>query len=130
VYILLYSVGFATWRDEFEWDEHKSEENLRLRGFDFAFATLVFDDGARVVNEDLRKDYGERRWVTIGVADGVHLTVVYTDREPGVRGRDRTYTRPARRIISARRSKRSERAEYEKRIKKITDEFGPNPGPR
>jgi len=27
----------------FAWDRSKSAENLRLRGFDFAFATLVFD---------------------------------------------------------------------------------------
>ena len=122
-------MAFETWRDEFEWNEHKSDENLRLRGFDFAFATLIFD-GLQVTREDRRKDYGERRWVAVGVADGVHLTVVYTDREPGVRVRDRTYTRPARRIISARRSKRSERAEYEKAFKKFTDRFTPQPGTR
>ena len=27
----------------FEWDPRKSAENLDRRGFDFAFATLVFD---------------------------------------------------------------------------------------
>ena len=118
-------MAFETWRDEFEWNEHKSDENLRLRGFDFAFATLIFD-GPRVVVEDVRRDYGERRWVAIGVADGVHLTVVYTDRLAGVRGRDRTYTHPARRIISARRSNRSERARYEKGI----TNFSPQPGAR
>jgi uncharacterized DUF497 family protein len=27
----------------FEWDEAKSEANLRERGFDFAYAALIFD---------------------------------------------------------------------------------------
>ena len=60
----------------FEWDEVKSDTNLRDRGFDFAFASLVFD-GPTVEVEDRRADYGERRIVAIGLADGLHLTVVY-----------------------------------------------------
>jgi uncharacterized DUF497 family protein len=27
----------------YEWDPEKSEANLRERGFDFAFASLIFD---------------------------------------------------------------------------------------
>ena len=27
----------------FEWDEAKSAANLRTRGFDFAYAALIFD---------------------------------------------------------------------------------------
>jgi len=57
--------------------------------------------------EDRRRDYGERRMVAIGVADGLHLTVVYTDRQQGS-------GRVTRRIISARRSSRHERKIYEK----------------
>lgn len=90
----------------FEWDEDKSDTNLDERGFDFAFASLVFD-GPTVEVEDHRQDYGERRVVAIGVADGVHLTVVYTDRQGA--------TGPVtRRIISARRSSRHERKIYQK----------------
>ena len=85
----------------FTWDERKSETNLRERGFDFAFASLIFD-GITVAVEDRRRDYGEKRMMAIGQADGIHLTVVYTDRadDGGV----------TRRIISARRSNRRERA--------------------
>jgi uncharacterized DUF497 family protein len=90
----------------FEWDEAKSETNLDERGFDFAFASLIFD-GPMVEVEDRRKDYGERRVVAIGIADGVHLTVVYTDREAAT-------AHAVRRIISARRSSRHERTIYEK----------------
>ena len=90
----------------FEWDEAKSETNLDEHGFDFAFASLIFD-GPTVEVEDRRRDYGERRVVAIGIADGVHLTVVYTDREV-------SRAQVARRIISARRSNRHERKIYEK----------------
>lgn len=72
-------------------------------GFDFAFASLIFD-GITVAVEDRRRDHGEKRMVAIGQADGVHLTVVYTDR-PDDRG-------GSRRIISARRSNRRERRIY------------------
>jgi uncharacterized DUF497 family protein len=64
----------------FEWDSAKSEANLQQRGFDFAFATLIFD-GPTFEVEDRRKDYGECRMVAIGLADGICLTVVYTDRK-------------------------------------------------
>jgi uncharacterized DUF497 family protein len=89
----------------FEWDEAKSEANLAERGFDFEFASLIFDTPTLEV-EDRRRDYGERRMVAIGVADGVHVTVVYTDRQ--------SPTGPVmRRIISARRSSRHERKIYQ-----------------
>ena len=84
---------------DFTWDAGKSDDNLRDRGFDFAFASLIFD-GVTVEVEDRRRDYGEKRMVAIGQADGIHLTVVYTDRDR------------ARRIISARRRNRRERQVY------------------
>lgn len=92
----------------YSWDVTKSRANLRERGFDFAFATLIFD-GPTVVREDLRRDYGERRFVAIGLADGLHLTVVFTDRV-------RADGELTRRIVSARRSNQRERREYEQRI--------------
>jgi uncharacterized DUF497 family protein len=92
----------------FEWDPEKSDANLQERGFDFEFATMVFECPT-LETEDLRKDYQERRILAIGVADGLHLTVVYTDR--GREGGDYV-----RRIISARRSNRRERRAYRKAI--------------
>jgi uncharacterized DUF497 family protein len=89
----------------FEWDEDKSDTNLAERGFDFAFASLIFD-GPTVEVEDRRLDYGERRVVAIGVADGLQVTVVYTDRH-------QTRGQVTRRIISARRSNRHERKIYQ-----------------
>lgn len=93
----------------FSWDPKKSAANLRTRGFDFAFATLVFD-GPTVEREDRRRAYGERRIVAIGLAGGVALTVVYTDRgesEPELE----------RRIIAAWRSNRRERQTYAQGLK-------------
>jgi uncharacterized DUF497 family protein len=88
----------------FIWDPRKSEANLAQRGFDFAFATLAFD-GPTLERDDQRADYGERRVIAVGLADGLHLTVVYTDR---FGGRD-----VVRRIISARRSNKRERRAYD-----------------
>ena len=90
---------------EFSWDHSKSEENLRLRGFDFEFASLVFQ-GTTLEREDSRSDYGEKRVIAVGVADGVELTVVFTDRPRLGGGLER-------RIISARRSNRHERQAYQ-----------------
>lgn len=87
----------------FEWDPRKSVQNLLERGFDFAFASQVFE-GITLEREDGRREYGEPRVVAIGMAAGVCLTVVFTDRESN--------GKPVRRIISARRSNRREREAY------------------
>ena len=87
----------------FAWDARKSSRNLRERGFDFEFATLIFD-GPTLERHDTRRDYGELRVVAIGLAQGFALTVVYSDRvEADV---------VARRIISTRMSNRRERQAY------------------
>ena len=51
------------------------------------------------------RNYGEKRVIALGIADGILLTVVYTDRVEG--GGD-----VVRRIISARVSNRRERKAY------------------
>lgn len=87
----------------FEWDEAKSEANLRERGFDFAYAALIFD-GPTLEWDDVRQDYGERRIQTIGQVDEDVLFVVYTWRGA------------ARRIISARLANRRERDAYREAV--------------
>lgn len=93
----------------FGWDGRKSTRNLRERGFDFEFATLIFD-GPTLEREDSRRHYGERRVIALGVAVGIGLTVVYTDRA-GVGDE------VVRRIISARVSSRREREAYRKAVR-------------
>lgn len=83
----------------FEWDERKSEANLRERGFDFAYAALMFE-GPMIEWDDARQDYGERRIQVVGRVEEDILVVVYTWRGA------------ARRIISARLASRRERDAY------------------
>jgi hypothetical protein len=95
----------------FEWDPAKSTRNWQQRGFDFAFASGVFDH-TYVEYDDTRRDYGERRVVAVGLADRVSLTVVFTDRvDPG--------GGVVRRVISARVSNRKERRRYAESLKAI-----------
>jgi hypothetical protein len=92
----------------FAWEARKSDRNLEARGFDFAFATQVFD-GPTLERVDTRRDYGERRVIAIGLAQAIPLTVVYTDRaEAG--------GEVVRRIVSARVSHRRERQAYKEAL--------------
>lgn len=79
----------------FEWNEAKSEKNLRERGFGFDVAASIFD-GPVIEWSDVREPWGEARVVDIGSAEGFILAVVYTDRDV------------VRRIISARRARKKE----------------------
>ena len=92
----------------FDWDGRKSNRNLDDRGFDFEFATQIFD-GRTLEREDTRRDYGERRVIAVGMAQDITLTVVYTDRAEAS-------GEVVRRIISARVSHRYEREAYESAI--------------
>ena len=100
MYIQTYADGRV-----FSWDRRKSDANLADRGFDFEFASAIFF-GPTLEREDARQDYGERRMVAIGSADGILLVVVYTDRATSCGGVER-------RLISARRASRRERIAYE-----------------
>ena len=84
---------------EFEWDEAKRQANILKHGIDFVDAIAIFS-GRVEESEDRRRDYGERRFLATGDADGSILRLVFTWR--GSR----------RRIISARRAKRYERRAY------------------
>lgn len=94
----------------FSWDARKSATNLKARGFDFDFASLIFD-GPTLEKEDRRHDYGERRTIAVGLAQGIALTVVYTDRPHPDRDTER-------RVISARRSNRHERQAFQAALRR------------
>ena len=81
----------------------------RIKGFDFEFATLVFE-GPTLEVKDRRRDRGEARIVAVGIAQDIALTVVYTDRQDAS-------TDVVRRIIAARRSNRREREAYQAAIR-------------
>jgi uncharacterized DUF497 family protein len=84
---------------EFEWDENKRYSNIEKHKIDFADAISIFEDIVYTVPDD-RKDYRERRFISIGLMSGLEITVVYTVRS-GIY-----------RIISARRSHPKERGKY------------------
>jgi uncharacterized DUF497 family protein len=54
----------------FSWDTRKSRRNLRDRGFDFEFATQIFD-AKTLERVDSRRDYGERRVIALAIAQDV-----------------------------------------------------------
>jgi len=86
---------------EFEWHEPKAAANLRDHGVSFELAKTVFRDPFAVERLDDRKDYGEERFVIVGMAAGsVVLYVAYTEREARIR------------IISARRATQIEQDDY------------------
>src|SRR5436190_11029516 len=83
----------------FEWDEAKSQQTFRDRGFGFDYAAAVFG-GLTLERQDMRRDYGETRTQAIGRVGIDILFAVYTDRGE------------VRHIISARRANRKERAQW------------------
>ena len=105
LYIQVYRIGVRS-----SSDSRKSEANLVARGFDFEFACLIFA-GTTLERLDDRKDYGESRVLAIGLAEGLHLTVAYTDRFAPDGDIER-------RIISTRRSNSRERKAYDQAVAK------------
>jgi uncharacterized DUF497 family protein len=74
---------------------------LQAHGVSFDLAKTVFKDPFAVERLDDREDYGEARFVLIGMAKGnVLLFVAYTEREDRIR------------IISARRVTQNEQDDY------------------
>jgi uncharacterized DUF497 family protein len=90
--------------DKFEWDEAKNRANLQKHGLDFADAEEMFRAGF-FYEPDTREDYGEKRWIGLGMARGRIAHVVFVER-----GADTI------RLISLRKASRRECEEYEKTI--------------
>jgi uncharacterized DUF497 family protein len=62
----------------FAWSEAKRELNLRQHALDFLDAPRVFD-GPTYTFEDDRFDYSEQRFVTLGVLEGIIVSIVHTE---------------------------------------------------
>ena len=78
----------------FEYDPVKSARNRAKHGIDFEQAKRLWED-PRFVEVDVA-EYGEVRYVALGVIDGKHWTAVFTRRGERIR------------IISVRRSRKKE----------------------
>lgn len=88
-----------------EWDPAKALANRTKHGIDFADAATVFSDPFHVAKLD-DYDGGEERWQAIGMSDGrLLLLVVHCHRDDD----DGEIIR----IISARRTTRAEKRDYE-----------------
>ncbi len=89
----------------FEWDPAKAVSNLRKHRVSFEIAMRAFSDPFALVEQD-RIEGGERRWQTLGMANGVVLLLVgHTVTDDG--------DVDVIRIISARRAEPRERRRYE-----------------
>ena len=86
---------------ELEWDEAKRENNLAKHGLDFSVALELFADYF-MERLDTRHEYGEDRWIALGMIHGETVVLVYTEREDKLRP------------ISLRKATATERSIYEK----------------
>jgi uncharacterized DUF497 family protein len=89
----------------YEWDEQKRLSNARKHGIDFRDTIQIFD-GDTVLMEDDRFDYGEQRFISLGLLQGRVIVVAHTE-QGGVT-----------RIISARKATNYEQEVY---IRTIAD---------
>lgn len=92
---------------EFEWHKAKADANLCAHGVSFDLAKTVFKDPFAIERLDDREDYGEVRFVMIGMAEGnILLFVAYTERK------NRKNNNESIRLISARRATQDEQDDY------------------
>ena len=94
---------------KFTWDDAKRRSYLTKHGMDFADAETVFE-GATFTFEDDRFDYGEQRFITLGMLKGVVVVIAYTERNHVVR------------IISMRKATKHEQEIY---FQSFADRLGP-----
>ena len=68
----------------FVWDEAKRRLNLRRHGIDFADADRIFR-GVTFTAEDTREDYGEQRFLTLGLLEDQVVSVAHTEQGEEIR---------------------------------------------
>lgn len=90
---------------KFEWNQEKNESNIAKHGLDFADAPRIFRLPLRITLDD-RQNYGEERWIGLGMLDGRIIVIVFT--EPDAE---------TLRIISLRKALPYERKLYEQYLK-------------
>ena len=89
----------------FEWDDVKNRENIRKHNLDFADAHQIFD-APMIGGIDRRADYGEERFIGIGLLRNFIVVVVFTEpREDTIR------------VISLRKALKYEREKFERAIR-------------
>ena len=84
---------------KFEWDEAKRQTNLSNHKFDFAEVEIVFS-GITFTFEDDRFEYGEDRFITLGLLRETVVVIAHTERNDTVR------------VISMRKATKNEQTHY------------------
>lgn len=64
--------------DGCEWNEAKSQWNLHIRGFDFEYASRLFDEDAVFRTVVSKQMHGEARYESLGLVEGRLLLVIWT----------------------------------------------------
>lgn len=85
---------------QFEWDFKKALKNQEKHGVRFEVVTRIFLDLNRIQWREERKDYGEQRYLSIGLIENREFVVVFTKRGEIIR------------IISARKANAREQRTY------------------
>lgn len=85
---------------DFEWDESKRQLIIEERRVDILYAALIFE-GPVLTRKDDRFEYGEERYVSIGLVEDECFVVVHTRRGNAIR------------LITAWKGGRDERAHHE-----------------
>ncbi len=88
---------------KFEWDEEKRRANLAKHGIDLADLEPLFG-GLTISVLDSRYNYGEFRFITLGVLNGIVMAIAHTETDEVLR------------IISARKATRYEEEIYFEKI--------------
>jgi uncharacterized protein len=90
----------------FEWDEAKRRSNLRDHEIDFAAVEKEEIFGRETVTRlDDRFEYGERRFLTLGLLKGEVVAITHTETDEVVR------------LISVRKASKNEESIYFKEVK-------------
>jgi uncharacterized protein len=87
----------------YEWDEAKRLSNIQKHGIDFVGIEKVFAGTTLTILDD-RFDYGESRFITLGLLSGRVVVIAHAE------------TPQAIRIISVRKATKNEEASYFKEI--------------
>lgn len=87
----------------FEWDDAKRLTSISKHGFDFEGVEEVFE-GRTITILDNRFDYGENRFLTLGVLRGWVVAIAHTESDSLIR------------IISVRKADANEEEIYYKEI--------------
>jgi uncharacterized protein len=84
----------------YSYDSEKKAANLKKHGLDFDDAKRVIESGDTVTFEDRRFDYGEVRYLTLGLLHGVVVIIATAETDKTIR------------IISMRKAAKNEQKIY------------------